>query len=84
MVVMLLCLSLGNVLNAGFEQLLVMQNSAVLSTGDILETYVYREGLQFQQYSLATAVGLFRSFVGLVMVSVSWWLAGKLANYRIL
>jgi len=84
MVVMLLCLSLGNVLNAGFEQLLVMQNSAVLSTGDILETYVYREGLQLQQYSLATAVGLFRSIVGLVMVSLSWWLAGKLANYRIL
>jgi|GEM_PF-3422514 len=74
---------LGRVLEAGFEQLLVLTNPVVSSTGDIIDTYVYRVGLIQANFSLATAVGLFKSFVGMILVLLSYWLAARLANYRI-
>lgn len=82
-IVLMACLNLGNVLEAGFEQVLVLQNPAVYATGDILDTYVYRAGILSAQYSLATAVGLLKSVVGFVMVCLSYWLADRLANYRV-
>jgi len=82
-VVVLACLNLGNVLNAGFEQLLVLSNSAVYSTGDIIDTWVYRMGLVQAQYSLAATVGLFKSVVGMVLIVLSYYLAYRLADYRI-
>ena len=59
-VALLAILSLGNVLNAGFDQIYNLYNPLVYSTGDIIDTWVYRAGLQNLQYSLATAVGLFK------------------------
>ena len=82
-IILLSCLSLGSVLEAGFEQLLVLTNPVVSSTGDIIDTYVYRVGLIQANFSLATAVGLIKSLVGMVLVVVSYWLAARLANYRI-
>jgi putative aldouronate transport system permease protein len=76
-------LALGSILNAGFEQVLVLQNPAVRSTGEIIETYVYRKGLEQAQYSLATAVGLFNSVLGLILILLSRWLADRWAGYRI-
>lgn len=76
-------LSLGNVLNAGFDQVFNMYSTAVYSTGDIIDTYVYRMGLQNFQFGMATAVGLFKSVVSFVLISVSYMLAYRLANYRI-
>ena len=60
-VALLAILSLGNVLNAGFDQIYNLYNPLVYSTGDIIDTWVYRAGLENLQYSLATAVGLFKS-----------------------
>lgn len=60
-VALLAILSLGNILNAGFDQIYNLYNPLVYSTGDIIDTWVYRAGLQNLQYSLATAVGLFKS-----------------------
>ena len=77
------CLSLGNILSAGFEQILILQNPMVYSTGDIIDTFVYRQGILQAQYSLATALGLARSIVGFVLILASYWLADKFANYRI-
>jgi len=77
------CLSLGNILSAGFEQILILQNPMVYSTGDIIDTFVYRQGILQAQYSLATALGLARSVVGFVLILASYWLADKFANYRI-
>jgi putative aldouronate transport system permease protein len=71
------------VLNAGFEQLLILQNAQVLSTGEIIDTFVYKMGLVNYQYSLATAVGLLKGIVSLVLISLSYYLADHLANYRI-
>ncbi|NLM44316.1 MAG: sugar ABC transporter permease [Clostridiales bacterium] len=82
-IVLLGVLSLGNVLNAGFDQIFNLYNPLVYSTGDIIDTWVYRVGLMNMQYSLATAVGLLKSFIGFIMITLSYYLASKFANYRI-
>ncbi|AZN43101.1 ABC transporter permease [Paenibacillus albus] len=82
-IVLLATLSLGNVLNAGFDQIYNMYNPLVYSSSDIIDTYVYRVGLLNVQYGLATAVGLLKSVVSLLLIGVSYTLASKFANYRI-
>ncbi|MBZ0297009.1 MAG: ABC transporter permease subunit [Anaerolineae bacterium] len=82
-IVLMACLSLGNVLNAGFDQILVLYNPVVYSTGDIIDTYVYRVGLIDLNYEIATVVGLFKAVVGFVLIITSYWLADRYANYRI-
>ncbi|MGA2973943.1 MAG: ABC transporter permease subunit [Spirochaetia bacterium] len=82
-IVLLAVLSLGNVMNAGFDQIFNMYNPLVYSTGDIIDTWVYRAGLLNLQFSLATTAGLFKSAIGFIMISLSYFLAGRLANYRI-
>lgn len=82
-VILMLTLSLGNVLNAGFDQVFTLYNSTVYETGDILDTLVYRTGVVSAQYSVATAMGLFKSVVSLIFISVSYWFAYRFSNYRI-
>ncbi|MBX4148398.1 ABC transporter permease [Paenibacillus lautus] len=81
--VLLTVLSLGNVLNAGFDQIFNLYNPLVYSTGDIIDTWVYRTGLLNLQYELATAVGLLKSVVGFLLISISYYLAYRFVNYRI-
>ena len=61
-------LNLGYFMSAGFDQVLNFSNAAVQNTIDILDTYIYRVGIQNGQYSLASAVGLFKGVVGMVLV----------------
>lgn len=82
-IVLMATLSLGNVLNANFDQIFNMYNPLVYQTGDIIDTWVYRMGLIQQQYSVATAVGLLKSAVSMIMIVVSYVLARRFANYRI-
>jgi len=82
-IVLLATLSLGNVLNAGFEQVFNLYSPSVYESGDILDTLIYRIGIQDAQYGVATAIGLLKSFVSLILISVSYLLAYRLANYRI-
>ncbi|HAE62879.1 MAG TPA: protein lplB [Eubacteriaceae bacterium] len=82
-IALLAILSLGNVLNAGFEQIFNLYNPLVYSTGDILDTWVYRAGLVQLQFSLATAVGLLKSVVSLILITLGYWLADKFAGYKI-
>ncbi len=82
-VVLLATLSLGQILNAGFEQIFNLYSPQVYDSGDIIDTMVYRMGLQSAQYSLATTIGLVKSAVSLVFISVAYFLAYRLANYRI-
>lgn len=82
-VVLMATLSLGNVLNAGFEQILTLYNPLVYKTGDILDTYVYRMGIENAQYGLATAVGLLKSIVSMLLIMLSYYLAGRFAHYSI-
>jgi putative aldouronate transport system permease protein len=82
-VTLMVVLSLGNVLNAGFDQVFNLYNPMVYSTGDIIDTLVYRIGLVDAQYGLATAVGLFKSVIALVLIALSNFLANRYAGYRI-
>lgn len=81
--ILLATLSLGNILNAGFDQVLNLYNPLVYEKGDIIDTYVYRIGLVQGSFGQATAVGLFKSVVGLVLISTTYRLAVKYGNYRI-
>jgi len=82
-IVLLATLSLGSILNAGFEQIFNLYSPQVYETGDIIDTFVYRLGLIQAQYGLATAVGLFKSVVSFGLISLSYYLAYRLADYRI-
>ncbi len=82
-IVLLSALSLGNLLNANFEQVFLMYNPLVYPTGDIIQTWVYRTGLVNADFSLATAVGLLQSLVGFILIVISYRLANRFANYRI-
>ncbi len=76
-------LGLGNILNAGFDQVFNLYSPIVYEKADIIDTFVYRVGMQQLQYSVATAVGLFKSVVSLIFISTSFYLAKKFANYRL-
>jgi putative aldouronate transport system permease protein len=82
-IVLLAALSLQNVLNAGFEQILNLYNPLVYDTGDIRDTYVYRMGLIDSQFEVATAIGLLKSTVGFCLIYTANALAGRYANYKI-
>lgn len=82
-VILLAILSLGNVLNAGFDQIFNLYNDLVYSTGDIIDTWVYRAGLIDLHFSLATAVGLLKSVVSFILITLGYWLADKFAGYKI-
>lgn len=77
-VITLLVLSIGYLVSAGFEQIYVMYNVSVYSTGDILETYTFRLGLGQSDYSLATAVGMFQSIISLTLVFIATRLAKRI------
>jgi len=82
-IILLLTLSLGQVLNAGFEQIFVLYSPQVYESGDIIDTMVYRMGMLSAQYSPATAVGLMMSIVSLFLISGAYYFAYRVANYRI-
>ena len=68
-ITIMLILSLGGILDAGFDQLLNLYSSAVYETGDIIDTYVYRVGLVDWNYKLSTAIGLFKNVIGFMLVA---------------
>ncbi|MFH5184015.1 ABC transporter permease [Paenibacillus sp. TAB 01] len=75
-IIVLFILRLGHIMDVGFEQVFLMMNGAVSNVADVFETYVYRLGIQQGQFSFSTAVGLFKSVVGLILVIA----ANKLAK----
>ena len=77
-IVVMLILRMGTIMNAGFDQVYTMYNPAVYSVSDILDTFVYRMGLESAEYSFATAVGLFKSFISFVLVLFTNFVAKKL------
>jgi putative aldouronate transport system permease protein len=82
-VVLLATLAMGNVLNAGFDQVFNLYTPMTYATGDIIDTWVYRIGITNLQYSLATAMGLFKSVVSFVLIVIAYVLAYKFADYTI-
>jgi putative aldouronate transport system permease protein len=70
-IVLVTLLRLGHILDAGFNQIFVLYSVPVYSVGDIIDTWVYRQGILQFQFSLATAVGLFKGVIGLVLILVA-------------
>ncbi|SFE58854.1 carbohydrate ABC transporter membrane protein 1, CUT1 family (TC 3.A.1.1.-) [Paenibacillus algorifonticola] len=76
-IVILLILKIGDVLELGFEHVYLLLNAMNRNVAEIFDTYVYTAGLKQGQFSFSTAVGFFKSFVGLVLVMSANWLAKK-------
>ncbi|MGG4145387.1 sugar ABC transporter permease [Paenibacillus algorifonticola] len=76
-IVILLILKIGDVLELGFEHVYLLLNAMNRNVAEIFDTYVYTAGLKQGQFSYSTAVGFFKSFVGLVLVMSANWLAKK-------
>ncbi|MHA6483512.1 ABC transporter permease [Paenibacillus sp. strain BS8-2] len=83
MTVLLGALSLGSILNAGFDQIFNLYNPLVYDKGDIIDTFVYRQGILGSQFSFSTAFGMFKSVISTILLVVFYRLAYKYANYRI-
>lgn len=79
-ITILLILSLGGILNAGFDQIFNLYSPAVYKVADILDTYVYRVGLQGMQFSFATAIGLFKTLIGCILVLSTNLLVSKMSG----
>ncbi len=82
-IILVSTLALGGILNAGFDQVLMLYNPIVYQSGDIIDTFVYRIGLIDRQYSVAAAIGVFKSAISASLVGISYYLAYKFSNYRI-
>lgn len=79
-IIIVVLLRLGNVLDAGFHQIFVLYSLPVYSVSDIIDTWVYRQGILEFQFSLATAVGLFKGAFGMLLLLVSNRLARKVSG----
>ena len=79
-ITILFILNMGQIMNVGFERVLLMQNPLVMSTADVISTYVYRVGLAapIPQWSFASAVGFFESVVGFIMLIIANFVVKKL------
>lgn len=82
-VILMTVLALGNVLNAGFDQIQNLMSPQVYETGDIVDTFIYRIGLIDAQYGPATAMGLLKSAVSFVFISTAYFIADKFFDYQI-
>lgn len=67
-IILMFILRLGSILDAGFDQIYILYNVQVYSVADIIDTWVFRTGLERMNFSLAAAVGLFKSIIGFVLV----------------
>lgn len=79
-IVLVTLLRLGNILDAGFNQIFILYSVPVYSVGDIIDTWVYRQGILQFQFSLATAVGLFKGVIGLVLILLANRAAKRIAQ----
>ncbi|MBW4079788.1 sugar ABC transporter permease [Paenibacillus sp. S150] len=79
-IILMFILRIGSVLDAGFDQILNLYSPATYSVADILDTYVYRVGLQNFQFSLTTAVGLFKNVIAFALVLTTNFISKKLGQ----
>jgi putative aldouronate transport system permease protein len=79
-IVLVTLLRLGTILDAGFGQIFVLYSLPVYSVADIVDTWVYRQGILEFQFSLATAVGLFKGVIGLMLIVTANRIAQRLAG----
>lgn len=76
-------LSLGGILNAGFDQIFNLYSFPVYEVADVIDTLAFRVGFQGGDYSFGAAIGLFNSTIAMTLIVASYWMAKKFANYEI-
>ncbi len=79
-IITLLLVNLGNMMNVGFEKVMLLYSPATYNTADIISTYVYRSGMVSLQYSYAAAVGLFNSLIGICLIVIFNLLARRFTS----
>jgi putative aldouronate transport system permease protein len=79
-IMIVVLLRLGTILDAGFNQMFMLYSIPVYSVADIIDTWVYRQGLLQFQFGLATAVGIFKGVIGLLLISLSNWLVRRMSE----
>jgi len=79
-IVMVVLLRLGTIMDAGFNQMFMLYSIPVYSVADIIDTWVYRQGLLDFQFSLATEVGIFKGVIGLLLLAASNWMVRKVSD----
>jgi len=82
-IILLFILQIGRMMDYGFEQIYILYNPMVYDVGDVLSTYIYRIGLQDARFSVATAIGFFQSFIGLILIWVANTIARRTSNVSI-
>lgn len=82
-VILMVILNMGNLLNAGFDQVFNLYSPQVYETGDIIDTMVYRLGLEQAKFGPSTAVGLLKSVVSFLLISSAYLIAYKKFDYKI-
>jgi putative aldouronate transport system permease protein len=79
-IMIVVLLRLGTILDAGFNQMFMLYSIPVYSVADIIDTWVYRQGLLQFQFGLATAVGIFKGVIGLLLITLSNWLVRRMSE----
>lgn len=82
-IILMTVLALGNILNAGFDQIFNLYSPIVYKTGDIIDTFVYRMAFNQAQFSMSTAAGLFKSVISSVLIITSYRIAYRTSGYRV-
>jgi len=82
-IILMSVLALGNVLNAGFDQIFNLYSPIVYETGDIIDTFLYRLAFERAQFDISTAAGLFKSAISTVLIILSYSIAYKTSGYRV-
>lgn len=82
-IILLFILQIGRMMDYGFEQIFILYNPMVYDVGDVLSTYIYRIGLQDARFSVATAIGFFQSFIGLILIWTANTIARRTSNVSI-
>lgn len=82
-IILLLIMTLGSMMSVGFEKVYLLYNTAVYETADVIQTYVYRQGIKSNNYSYAAAVGLFNSVINFTIVFAANKLSRKVSDTAI-
>jgi putative aldouronate transport system permease protein len=80
-IIIMLILKIGHLMEVGYESVILLYRPATYKTADVISTYMYRTGLEGDNYSLATAVGLFNSVVGMILVYTTNKISNKVTDY---
>ncbi|MGL1890066.1 MAG: ABC transporter permease subunit [Spirochaetaceae bacterium] len=83
-IVIMFVLNIGKMINIGFESIILLYQPATFETSDVISTFVYRMGIQQQQFGVATAAGLFEAFIALALVLFSNKISKKLTDSSLL